>query len=753
MQDEDNIYEIVEEAPQFYLSEWFRDVLYGFKEAVRGKAIFLSSLFLPWYVWSIAFYPEPLLWWLAAAVSLLLLTATMLHPRSSLYWIAPCLLLFNTLYFWLPWPGIKMSYIAPAAVCFGVLANFIIKGKENNHERFISFEFKIFLVCLISAGFIGILSFFDWKESASWYELAQQLRIIPILSEKEKYVPLRYIWIWLLAVSVYSILRRLVRNLKDIHTIFWSLQFTSIIITAFGLYSYITRQYMVSHYIYERRINATLSSPAVLADTFMAIFVIGIYLLKVSKSLTARVFLVVVLTGQLITIFLSGCRTNFILIAVYLLVLGILYIRRFVRKTKWYISVSAMIFFVLIVFGGLHITGRISQTKISKLPVIKRIMEWNKEYKYKKTLKKTFLKGRFGHWIAAKKMINQNPMWGVGSGLFEQKYKSYHAAKDFFWYARAHCVPLRICAEGGFVTFTAFLAFLILGVIRLSYGFTRRAMRKEPEWSKLTRAMAIMFLMIFISSIFTDIFYENTESIIFLSILSVCGACGHKHTGRLLRQHFIFFKRKANNIEDKFNMFFVGIGWEYLGFISIKSILKVIIILVLAFIIFLGVSNASIKRQYLFSNGKLAYGFLNKYKKQWYITGRHAMTGFLAKDSVFSFSYKSFNTKMAQLGQYLELYVNDILVGKLPLDSVSERIIYCDISGFSGNKIKIDFKVNRIFIPLKEKWFIDPHNYGALITKPKQVHGDLETFHKKVQGSKKIKWISDSDFHRIIIDK
>ena len=743
MQYEDNIYEIAEEAPPFNLSEWFRDVVYGFKESVRGKFIFLSSLFLPWYVWSITFYPEPLLWWLATAASLLLLTTTILHPRSALYWIAPCFLLFNTLYFWLPWPGIKMSYIAPAAVCFGVLVNSLITGKENNHEQFISFDFKIFLACLISAGFIGILSFFDWSESVSWYELTQQLRRIPILSEKEKYVTLRYIWVWLLAVSVYSILRRLIRNLKDIHTIFWSLQFTSIIITAFGLFSYITRQYMVSHYIYERRINATLSSPAVLADTFMAIFVIGIYLLKVSKSLTAQVFLVIALIAQLTAIFLSGCRTNFILIAVYLLILGIIYIRKFIKKNKWYISTGVIVFFVIITFGGLHITGRITKTKISRLPVIKRIIEWNKEYKYKKTLKKTLLKGRAGHWTAAESMIKHNPMWGVGSGLFEQKYKSYHDAKDFFWYARAHCVPLRICAEGGFVTFIAFLAFLILGVVRLSYGFTRRAMRKEPEWSKLTRAMAIIFLMIFISSFFTDIFYENSESVMLLSILSVCGACGHKRTGRLLRQHFIFFKHKVNNIENELNMFFVGIGWEYLGFIRIKSILKVIIIFLLLFVIFLGVSNASIKRQKLFSNGKLAYGFLNKYKKQWYIIGRYAMTGFIANDSVFTFSYKSFNIKVAQLGQYLELYINNVLIETLPLDSVYEQIIYCDISRFSGNKVKIDFKVNRIFIPLKEKWFIDPHKYGALITKPKQICGDLETIQKDVQSNKKIKWISE----------
>ena len=743
MQYEDNIYESTEGTRPFNLVEWFRGVLLGFKDAIRGKAIFLSCLFLPWYVWCIIFYPKPLLWWIATAASMLLLTAAILRPRSALYWIVPCILLFNTLYFWLPWPGIKISYIAPAAVCFGVSANFLINGKINNHERFISFEFKIFLVCLLSSGFIGILSFFDWSESVSWYELAQQMRIAPILSEKEKYVTLRYLWVWLLAVSAYSILRRLVRNLKDIHTIFWSLQFTSILITAFGLFSYITRKYMVSHYVYERRINATLSSPAVLADVFMAVFVIGIYLLKVSKSLTARAFLVVALIAQLTVIFLSGCRTNFILIAVYLLILGIFYIRKFTKKTKWYIKVSVIIFFVMIVFGGLNIAGPKAQTKISKLPAIKRIIEWTKEYKYKKNLKKTLFKGRFNHWIAAESMINHNPMWGVGSGLFEQKYKSYHDAKDFFWYARAHCVPLRICAEGGFVTFTAFLALLILGIIRLSYGFTRRAMKKEPEWSKLTRAMAVVFSMIFISSIFTDIFYENSESIMFLSILAVCGACGHKHTGRLLRQHFTFFKHKINNIENELNMFFIGIGWEYLGFITIKSILKVIIIFSLAFIIFLGVSNASAKRQKLFSNGKLDYGFLNKYKKQWFIIGRHTMAGFVATDPVFSFSYKAFNTKMAQLDQYLELYINDILIKKLLLDSVSERIIYCDISEFSGSKIKIDFKVNRIFIPLKEKWFIDPHKYGALITKPKQICGDLETIHNDVQNNKNIKWISE----------
>jgi hypothetical protein len=253
--------------------------------------------------------------------------------------------------------------------------------------------------------------------------------------------------------------------------------------------------------------------------------------------------------------------------------------------------------------------------------------------------------------------------------------------------------------------------------------------------------MAIIFLMIFISSFFTDIFYENSESIIFLSIISACGALGSKHTSRFLSQHFLFLKRKIMNIEYDLNMFFVGIGWEYLGFIKIKSIIKFSILLVLITIIYFGISNVSLKRRKLFSEGKLSYGFLNHYKKQWYIIGSHAMTGFIANHPVFSFSYKSFNVKMAQLGQFLDLYINNVLIGSLPLDSISEQIIYCDISDFSGKKVKIDFKVNNTFVPLKEKWFIDSHEYGAVITKPKQIDDNLTVIHTDAHKDQKIKWI------------
>jgi O-antigen ligase len=235
------------------------------------------------------------------------------------------------------------------------------------------------------------------------------------------------------------------------------------------------KKYMVSHYVFEHRINSTLSSPAVLADIFMVIFVIGTYLFIESKNIKVKIFLIFTLIIQFAVIFLSGCRTNFILIGIYLLFLVTNRVWKFIKKTKWYINLSAFILLVVIGFVALHTVAQITHTRISKLPVINRIHEWNVEYKQKKRFKKVFLKGRFGHWRAAENMIEQNPLWGIGSGLFEQKYKAYHVKDDLFWYARAHCVPLRICAEGGFVTLISFLILLVLTLIRLSYGFTKRA--------------------------------------------------------------------------------------------------------------------------------------------------------------------------------------------------------------------------------------------------------------------------------------
>ncbi|RLD09350.1 MAG: hypothetical protein DRI44_08690 [Chlamydiae bacterium] len=47
MQVTENIYEGTGKEKPFILSEWFRGALSEFKEAIRGKAIFLSSVFIP----------------------------------------------------------------------------------------------------------------------------------------------------------------------------------------------------------------------------------------------------------------------------------------------------------------------------------------------------------------------------------------------------------------------------------------------------------------------------------------------------------------------------------------------------------------------------------------------------------------------------------------------------------------------------------------------------------------------------------
>ena len=76
------------------------------------------GLFLPWYLFCLSYYPEPLLWWIAVPLSSLLVIISCWFPRSLLFWLPATLLLFNTLYFWLPWPGIKVAFIGPAAACF-----------------------------------------------------------------------------------------------------------------------------------------------------------------------------------------------------------------------------------------------------------------------------------------------------------------------------------------------------------------------------------------------------------------------------------------------------------------------------------------------------------------------------------------------------------------------------------------------------------------------------------------------------------
>ncbi len=722
------------------------------RAAVAGRGYWVSGVFLPWYLWSIVFYPVLTLWWLAFSISIMLVGAAVLWPRSVLFWLPPCLLLFNTVYWWLPWPSIKLSYIAPAAVCLAAVIRPGWKRVEPPDRRLVSFDFVIVFLCLLVAALLGLASRFAWTEPAAWYELKLQLRQIPLLHERERYIPLRLVWVWCLSLPTYWVIARTIRGIKDVHTVFWSLQWATLPVAIFGIYSYMTRAYMVSHYVFEQRINATLSSPAVLADMFTVIFILGIYLWRKSASRRARCCLTGLLGVQLVAIMLSGCRTNVLLLGVFGFVwLCVQFLKGLKRRRSLVTTGAVVVSIVGIAIGLLFLPDRVHK-RISRIPVIERLVNWEKGITRGRKLKDTFLAGRANHWVCAANMIRETPLWGIGCGFFEQRYVKYRKRSDYFQYARTHSLLLRVCTEGGFVTLAAFVVFLAATCWRLLYSFRKRARRKEPEWSGCLRALAVVFAAIFLSSLVSDIFFENTESVMFLALTAGCAACAYQRIGRLAGQHFLPLRRRLLLPAEEYVYVWMGnIGWGYLGRIRPRSVGKVIVLLVLAFLVWNGVTRAGALRRLEFKRGALQHGFFARVpgstEPEWRSMGKRAMTGIVVRDPVFSISYRALNDRMALHDQKVRLYIDGTHAATLRLNKTEEQTLYCDVTDLYGKKIAIDLQADRVFVPRVEHWFADSHAYGAVITLPKWLRGKPADLFAKTKGDWCIRWSANPEFY------
>jgi len=701
----------------------------------------VSGIFLPWYIWSLLFYPEPVLWWLVTALSFIFVSISFLYPRSILYWIIPCIFLFNNIHiFQLPWPYIKMSYVGSLAVCFA--AAFDTYNNCTNDKKPISFstDFQFFFMAIFIATLLGVISQFIPNQLSSIEELKMQLRVIPFISQEDNFISMRFLWLWCCGLSLYWTMFKLIRNSKDIKILLWCVQWSTLPISIFGLYSYITRTYMVDFYIYERRICSTFSSPAVLADIFTVVLIIGIYLFRNSKSWLSKLTLAVLILFQFVTIILSGCRANVIILTLFGLTWFLIYTIKNIIRHNWK-SLAVLLFIV-----STLIISSIELPKINFVkhtPLVERISFWKSSISKKHNLSTTMLEGRKWHWECGMKMVRSSPLWGIGCGLFEQEYSRFKVENDMFNIARAHSVPLRILAEGGIITFVLFLIFLILTFIRFSRAFFHKANTFAPEYSLYLQMISVSFLAFFLLSLFSDIILVREECLFFLAVISACAARSYSKLPDFNMNEFLFFKGKLKKIERRMQRNFRMIGWEFLYKTPLSRLLKITAIGILFALFILGLSNAKSRRLIKSRAGRLSYGFYNKIpgnypKRQWCSIGNHALTETKVHKDIFCFGYRAVNAKMATLGLKLKLYINSVPTAIFPLNSTEARWVYCDMTSLKDQYAKIEFKTDKSFIPMKEHWFADNYSYGAVITKPIWTNRNF----KHPKKGKKATWVT-----------
>jgi O-antigen ligase len=712
----------------------------------------IFAVFLPWYLAALTFYPLPWLWWIATGVALALLAVTLRWPRSMLIWLPPAVMLFNNIQQWLPWPYVKLCLIGPAVVCFSS----VFPGAWPGRRRYgVSVVCMILFACLCAAALLGVASQVAWYETAAWDELGMQLRQVPLLDEQKQYVPLRYMWVWALALCTFSVVSARVRNERDILTMLWSMQGAAMATVAFGIYSFQTQRFMVSHYVFERRINATFSSPAVLADMLTALFILGLYMLRRSRTWFARGLLLVMLVAEFTAIMLSGCRANLLILLLFGMVWGGVLLLRTLTARRRRAALRTLIIgtaVVAAVVGATLAMPRALEVRLSRVPVLQRFVEWRQSLRQGRALETTLLSGRREHWACARNMLRDSPLWGIGAGLFEQRYVDYRLPTDLFQFARAHNVFLRVAAEGGVVTLAALLVFVGVSAWRLRHAFAGYIVAARPRWARWLQVFAFMWLGLLLGACVSDITIENMETQMMLALFAACTACAYRRVAPLFRWELHGARRAWRMLERRLQALMGAFGWDYLGDVSLRTMLTVIAVAVLALLLQIGLGRAQFQCRQKLRNGRLSYGFQANTtgtggRPDWFSMARSAMTGQMVTRPVFTVQYRALNDRMVSAQQTLNVYVNGRMTEKLRLLSKEPSTFYCDVTSLKGKWVSIEFETPRTFIPWQERWFADPHPYGALLTKPVWLGEQPSNLIGRTEAAWSILWTAYPEFY------
>jgi len=686
------------------------------------------AAFLPWYVWALLAYPAPLVWLCATTCALVLTTTAIVWPRSIVLWLPASVLLFNTVYQWLPQPVVKLAYLGPAAVCCATALRMLRRG-ERHEQPWLSFAWRLFFICLAVAGVGGVLSHVVLTQPAALDELWQMLRDAPLLDDRNRYVPLRYLWVWALALAMCGCLVARLRRVRDIRMLAWSAQWCSVLMALFGLYSYVTRRYMVGHYRLERRINATCSSPAVLADTMTMLVLVNLLLLRTCRARGARLALVLMLALQLITIVLSGCRINLALLASA----GILWLlwwvrrmaRRRVRHTVALVCAMVLALFGMVVAARLLAPASV-KTMVVHLPGIARVEEVvrrSAQQDWHTTLRSIFA-GRQDHWATAWDVARSQPLWGIGCGLFEQRYSAFRSNTDLFQFARVHNIYLRVLVEAGIMTVLAgILAMLMTG---LTWW---RAVRGQgppaaPVAAGYMTGLLVVLAAAAMTGLLSDLWYENPESIMVLSILCACMVASHRlvvtaqeHTRRAVVPATA--EGPGESI-GTLQALMLRLSWGYVAHVSWWKAGAVIAISVAAVFGLYTAQQAA--RQHL-ASGRTQFGIDSGASyagpgTAWHAVRRNAVQTVQVAQPIVCLQWRALNERAARTEQHFTIWINHTRVAHTRLNSLQPHTLYCDVTALQGTMAEITYRAQRNFRPWREGWFVDARASAALVRAP-----------------------------------
>lgn len=704
-------------------------------------APYAMCLFLFWYWYAIHWHLHLNLSLITGSIALFIIALGSTSRTRVLWYIPVGIILFNVLHHWLPWPSVKPAIVmAGAVICSTVWCrNSVASVASRPFHR----DVCIFLVCLLIALLLSIQGVVVWNEAAARNDLWHHLSLAPLLDDNNLFISLRYLFMWGLVLCFYWALTQRLRALRDIHVLLHMVVLAATIASIFGIYSYTNSVYMVGQYMYERRINATCTSPAVLADILTVALISAGYLILVMRNRLYTLYLLACVLIMCAALFLTGCRTNVVLIAGCAVGFGLycLYRMSWRRRLYWIVGGCA----ALIVIGAVISGVPALRVRVYDLQIIRRLLQW-RTFLTRDNFLQYLLLGRWDHWYGARRMFMQTPLWGAGAGMFEQDYALFRHSRDVFVRARVHNVPLRVLTENGSIVGIALLVILC----RITWRFVRILRAKDDERvpsaiRRLVWMLAYVCVVCLISSLFSDVFYTDSEALLFLAMYAAIAQwafarCALSPSTMMTRVTDMWQSR-----EKSMQRFFRYNEWLRLSKMSLGTACAVSFTIVLIILTCVGIHEAQRIRDFRLENRAITYGLrrLREFDRQdtpLFIMGKDASIPTHVTTPALALYYRAAHPRMLGKDLYLTVYVNDIKAIRLPLDTLTLRALMWDVRKLQGEHVTFSYRVTSAYVPRKEGWFADNHTYGAVVSLPINVTQDPQDHAQRIKRDWHVRW-------------
>jgi hypothetical protein len=689
----------------------------------RAGTALLWAVFLVWYLAALAFFPQPWLWWTATASALALTGIGVRWPHATIWWLPWCVMVWPMLARWLPWPHVKFTYLGAASMCAAYGLRHLWRRKRVAVRCGPLAWYVLF--CCGWAVVLGIVACWLAQEPAAARDFVQDLRLAPLVSERDAFPGLRYAWMWALACASLPALRSILRTRRDVHALLWSMQLATAVIFVIGLYSYRSGQWMVDYYVYDRRINATFGSPAVLADVMTVTLLCGAYLLYESRHWLTRMVLAILMAGQMTCIVLSGCRANIIVLGVCGAAWSVGHIRQHWQAQRWHsLRRSGKCLAMLVVLGllALGVCAVLPAAWLQQIPGVRRWGDWRGALGSLQQLRYIVLIGRWDHWQCALNMLQSAPLWGIGVGLFESNYLDFRTGDDLFQLARAHNVFLRIGAEGGLMLVSAVLVMLIGGVRALRPAWLAGYVHPGDDWARTTRALCMVLLALGVTALTSDVLFENSEAIMVLLLIvagaaTACVRCGAAQQARGA------WRERLHALDTWVQHRIRQRGWGVALHVRARRWLWGGLAVLTLLSAWCGWGAARSRCARAFQHGKLAYGFRTLTQvglggARWNSVGTHAMLMVQPRKPIMVLQCRAVHARAALANKRVTLYLNGELLAVVPLRGTELTTIYCDCTGIREMSLALAVRTQHAFVPWREGWYDDPFPSSVQLTKP-----------------------------------